>query len=271
MNIIYSPLDKELSLSPYVQQLQNAYQDMLSDTYFGYGIISTNDIESPRADNVPLIMCRTLIQNGYRLKAKSQKYVMLIKFANFGDAMMIDLISLDKEYHKDIALGHYKRIGVEFSENIMGDVAKVRSIPQICVGSYLKMNNGNLLLSGESGDFGNEPFDKVNGDHLANLVLKACGIDNVMHYETDKGEEIIKKLLAHMSEHKLTTDFYEKTFDVFSKKDRFQTGWYKNMKILDRVIAGEGDMLTVSAQELTEGFGRHVAHTQIAKKISENK
>ncbi len=227
-----------------------------------------------------MVNMRTFIENGARAK-NDQKYVVGIRFYGFGDMASIDVISLDKGFHKEIAYEHLKRldwpmIGDEFGKPV-DEFTQTTRAPFVVVGGHLKVGvDNNVGFSGASGDYGDAIlFSDSNA--IAAYVASSCGID-VIGGDKEKGAAFVSDLLEIMLKHKLKQDFYEQLVDeiyqrrsdttrVFSSQ---HVGSLITMKALDRAIGEDKHMLQTMVDEVTGGLGRYFLIANVAQRVKEN-
>ena len=166
---------------------------------------------SGNLDKMSMITFRTFIENGECAK-NDQKYILGIRFYSFGDMATIDIISLNKGYHKEIAYNHQKMMGwpsfKEFFNETVDPLKATYEAPFIFIGGHLKVDEfGKVNFFSSSDDYGNEAlFSK--GNSIAAYVAEACGLQ-VKNTDKTIGKAFIKDLLIFMRENKLKKDFYE--------------------------------------------------------------
>ncbi len=231
-------------------------------------------------DKVAMIICRTLIENGARAQ-NDQKYIVGIRFYSYGDMATIDVISLDKAYHKDICFEHLTRLGwPSFDEQTGQSVNKfdetVRS-PFLFVGGHLKVKNGTHVdFTGASQDYGdNILFSDANA--IAAYAASISGIE-IGIGDKEKGKAFVQSMLEFMLIQKTKKDFYEQLVQEVSEK----TPWKKSftaqhmgaliaMKVLDRSIAEGKSTIPILIEELSGGgLARHLLLTGVVKNIKES-
>ncbi len=230
-----------------------------------------------------MIVVRSYIEKSDRAK-EDQKYVIGIRFYSFGDMATIDLISLDKGYHKEIVKDHIERMNWPVIDNKKLPIFTMNEeenlVPFIFVGGHLCIDeHEKVSFSGSSGDFGsNIIFSDAND--VAAYVASLCGIGTINEKMKKTGEEFIDNLLSFMKDNKLKKDFYEKFVDYgFSKDHKCKTqvfngqqlGALFSMKVTDRVVVDGDDILIAMVDEVTGGFGRYVMLSGVAHNMRKQK
>ncbi len=228
-------------------------------------------------EKVAVVLMRTFIENGDRAK-EDQKYVVGIHFSSFGDMAIIDVISHDKEYHKEICYDHIKRMGwPSFNEEMNRPVNyfdETTRAPFMLTGGHLKTKKRKVSFFGTSGDYG----DKIlfsDSNSIAAYAAFASGIELGLG-EKEIGESFVKEILQIMYNHKLKVSFYEELVkDIFQRSSdenialtSQHIGALVTMKIADRMISEEKDMLSVTVDEVFGGgIGRAVMLASLARKL----
>ena len=246
----------------------------------GCSIITVEDKQSSPGE-VGVAIIRMFVENGKQAK-QDQKYVVGVRFRNFGDMAIIDVISLDLAYHRDIATRHLENLGwptlnsVE-SKNKFEDSY---SIPFMFVGGHLCVNDENkIAFSENNSDYGrNIFFSDISS--IASYAAMTCEID--LQKEPDKngeGEKFVKEILEFMLNNKLKKGFYEllsvneleklrmsgkKTNDFFTGQN---LSGLMMMKATDRQITEGGDITKILTNEISEGFAKHMLIARAADMI----
>lgn len=239
----------------------------------GCAIVVDSD-SSGEPDKTALITVRIFIENGNRVKTEAQKYVVGIRFYSFGDMATIDIISLDRGYHKNIAAEHLKRMNWQTFGN-GDDFGKTYQAPFVFVGGLLTAKEDQVGFFGESMDMGKNIF-VGNGNSIAAYAASICGIA-VKDGDKAEGELLVKKLLQFMKENKMKQDFYEQfiSFVQSSNPDpdfiKSFTGQHMGalitMKATDRSITENADIITMMTQELVDGLGKYALVSHVAEKF----
>lgn len=224
-------------------------------------IASAFDIKNP--EKTSLIIFRTFIQNGEKAK-KGQKYIIGIRFYSFGDMATIDLISLEDGFHKYICYEHLKRMNFLLQEeNISGSINYHDTINAPCffAGGHLKVQDNDIVnFFGDSGDYGGGiMFSDSNS--LANYILSLIGKSSG---SKDSGQNLVHYLLRFMYNNKLKREFYRNfVADLFSREEDVtitsqNIGALIAMKVIDRHLLGEGDILQLMVDESSGGLARDI-------------
>lgn len=259
-----------------VTEFEKVYPEKPSIT--GCAIAVESD-EPGNPDKTAIITMRTFIENGKRAKG-DQKYVLGIKFYSFGDMATFDVISTDKEYHRDIIhehltrLGHIERTPTE-SKNKLNDTYFQ---PMMIVGGHLGVKeNDNVNMIGDSGDYTGKVLREDVND-IAKYVISSCRAN--VEGDTNKGQGFVKDMLDFMKENKMKEDFYERLLDFVYARDpqnyRAFTGQHLSsliqMKVADRIIKeGGGDPLRLTTEEMTDGLGRYAMVAAVAAEMKRPK
>jgi len=265
----------ELGMYWPVSSFMEAYK---RDNHLTGCVAATLSLDPENPNKTALVFLRTCIENSKRLKkGKSQKYVLALKFYNFGDLATLDVISLDKSFHRDVAYEHLKRMGWPLSES--DSVSRFKETvqsPFIFVGGSLDVSNeGVVRFFGKSGDYGNK-ISSVEIHAICKYVVSACGLRK----EGDlAGETFINNLLKFMLRFKRKSDFYEKFYqDVLTNAPSLdqvfttqQLGALMMMKVADRTIGEEGDRLQIMTEEVVDGFGKFVTVAGVAEQIKRSR
>ena len=178
---------------------------------------------SGNPDTTAIVTMRTFIQNGTRAKS-DQKYVVGVRFCSFGDTAIIDVISFDKGFHKEITYEHLKRqewsmFNEHGDEIYIDEFAETTRAPFVVVGGHLKVDSDNqVAFSGASGDYGKDIFFSES-NAIAAYIASVCGLE-VIEGDKKKGEAFVSDLLEIMLKHKLKPDFYEQFVDeVYQRRN----------------------------------------------------
>lgn len=261
-----------------ISDFEEAYPE--KDGIKKYGVVSLFDGEKP--NKVSVVFIRTFIENGERAKS-DQKYVVGIRFYSFGDMATIDVISLDKGYHKEICYDHLKRQNwpiwselVNMPTDMIGE--STRS-PFMFVGGHLGTEGSNKVnFFGSSGDYG----DKILFSDANSIAAYAASVSGIDLGKGDKavGEQFVMDLLNLMYEEKKKPDFYERlikhVFDMSLDIDLTLTaqhiGSLVSMKVEDRLIAEENkNIFDVTVDEICNGgIARAITLNSIARRIRIN-
>jgi hypothetical protein len=232
---------------------------------------------SGHPDIVAVATLRTFIENSARAK-EDQKYVVGIRFYGFGDMATIDVISLDKDFHKNIAYEHVRRMLwpmlSEQSAKPINELDETTRAPFVVVGGHLKVNPDNkVCFSGASGDYGDAIFFS-DSNAIAAYVTSTCGID-VVEGDKEKGAAFVNDLLEIMLKHKLKKDFYEQLVgEIYQRRSDASKlfsaqhiGALITMKALDRAISEDKTMVKMIVDEISGGLGRYFFVAAIAQGI----
>jgi hypothetical protein len=265
---------KDLQIFWPVQAFEKAYPEE------GYirkcAAITLYDENKP--DHAAMVMVRIFIENGERAKS-DQKYVVGIRSYSFGDMMTIDVISLDKGYHKEICYDHLKRLNWpmwnELTSRPVDMIGESTLSPFLFIGGHLKVEEGEKVnFFGSSGDYG----DKIlfsDGNSIAAYAASLSGIELGLG-DKEIGENFVMEMLDLTYDQKKTPDFYEKLIahvfnmsqDVNITLTAQHVGALVTMKVADRFINENKDFITLIVEETCGGgIGRAITLNSIARKL----
>lgn len=242
-------------------------------------IASGNLTQDP--DKSALIIFRAFIENGRSVK-NDQKYVLGIRFYSFGDMATIDLISLDRGYHRDMAYEHIQKFDWPIMDDTyqrsLNKVQETMHAPFIFVGGHLAVGDGNkVALFSDSGDYGGHIFFS-NINDIASFVLSTISGVTATGGNIETGKNIIQGIMDLMDQHKLQPDFYEKLVEYVNRQPIHGSGFTAQhigallmMKVKDRIIRENGDFLSTIVDEMSGGLGRYILISGVAKNIRLNK
>lgn len=248
-----------------IMLFQEAYPASLGITGCAFAV---GDDALEEVDAISLVVLRVFIENSRRLREGTQKYVVGIRFSNFGDMATIDVISLDKPNHRDIALEHCRRMGYHVHEGKLGAFEQTYQLPFLFVGGFLNLTeDGDVVFHGASQDYGSDVI-LGNANEIATSVASLCEIQ-VGKADTTVGQTFLERVLELMKEYKMSPMFYEALVDhVFrgnTARDYQKAfigqhlGALMTMKAIDRVLAEGGDFLQKMVEEVAGGgLSRHV-------------
>jgi len=183
----------------------------------------------------------------------------------------IDLISLDRENHRDIASEHVKRMEWPLAENVSGS-EKFESTyhsPFAVTGGHLRVtDNDSLCFHGDSSDYTDYLlWSKANP--VASFIAESLGL--TVENNTRPGKQFMQKLLSFLQEHKLSDDFYEelatKSFTDGGRVTGQQLSAMLTMKSADRVLEEDEDFVSILVNELTGGFSSKIMVANAARQL----
>lgn len=231
--------------------------DAFADSFM---LTMSQDEMSSDPDGIAVMLVRVLIEKG-----GPRKYIMTMKFQGFGDLVMIDIVSLDQAYHKDIGAAYLKMWGVDFSTK-----EPMYEVPVMLAGGWTSPDGETVKLESESMDFGNRLLGK-DINEIGNYLLSFTEKDNP-DVDTTPGENTIREILEFVLAHKRQPDFYEKLVDQLyangeGKISHQHLSGLLHMKVEDRVAAGDGDYLTILVQEVAGGTPRYAMMQSVARRL----
>ncbi len=254
--------------------------ETFNENYKEEGIKSSSiatifDVKFP--DKTGLVILRSFIQKSERAKT-DQKYIIGLRFYSFGDMATIDLISLDKEYHREICYDHLKRMNFplwgEKMERVDYYEETTRS-PFIFAGGHLKiLEDDSIKFFGDSGDYSGKLLFSCSNS-IARFIASNSMINSIG--EKKAGQNFIEHILKFMFENKLKREFYQNfVADIFQKDEinlnSQNVGALIAMKVLDRYLMEEGDIFNLMFEEISGGgLARDIMLHSVAQKIKSKK
>jgi|GEM_PF-1181257 len=235
-------------------------------------------------EKTALIVIRTFIERGRNIEV-SQKYVLGIHFCSFGDMAIIDVISLDHLYHRDMAYEHVQKfnwpiLSANFQQT--GDkLGETTRCPFVFVGGYLRADeNNNIDLSGGSSDYTKNVFFSDSNNIVSFIISKITGF-TATGGNQEKGALLIRQLLEIMFKHRQQPDFYEQLIEAVNQNPGLYGGAFTSqhigglmmMKVQDRLILEKGnkDFFQLVIDEMTDGLGRYILVSGVARQIRQRK
>lgn len=222
-------------------------------------------------DQASLIVIRSFIENGERAKSKEgQKYIIGLRFYSFGDLATIDLISLDKDFHREICYEHIKRMGWPIFSPERGPQVnfyqETLHTPVIFSGGFLKISPDDKIdFLGQSGDYGGKIFFS-NTNQVSHFIESLS--------EGDMKGGLIEYLLNFMYENKLKKTFYSDLIkDLYANQGKIELssqniGALINMKVIDRYVLGEGNILALTVEEFSGGLAQDIMLQKIVASLN---
>lgn len=255
-----------------ISDFTQVYRD--SNSLMNCAAVSMSD-EDGNPDKTAIITLRTYIENGAKAK-DDQKYIVGIRFYAHGDLASIDIISLDKGFHREICYEHMTRMGWPSMNQEMGlavdQLSETTRTPFAFVGGHLRVeNDAQVHFSGSSGDYGDAIFFS-DANSIAAYVASVCGIQ-VIEGDKEKGKLFIEEMLELMLKHKLKENFYEEMVREISDRNPDRTftsqhiGSLMMMKVVDRSIKENKDLISLMIDEMSGGLGRSIMLNSVAQKI----
>lgn len=176
------------------------------------------------------IFVRILLEESHRLR-QGQKFVITFRFQAFGEVLMIDVVSLNEDFHWQIASRYLSLYGIRRR----GSHSLTDEVPYVIAGGFANCRNDQIDFSGESQDFG----DKILGldvNCLAQFLLINTEIATNIG-SASKGEELLCQLAQVMLTHGGQSDFYERFVDF--ARDRNAKFYAQNIGALIRMRADD--------------------------------
>ncbi len=234
------------------------------------------DAEFP--DKTGMIIFRTFIEKSERAR-KDQKYIIGLRFYTFGNFATIDLISLDKEFHREICYEHLKKMNFPMWGAYLEEVdyySETTRAPFVFAGGHLKISEDDSVeFFGDSGDYSGKLL-LSDCNSLARYIASVSGIESSK--EAESGKAFVKHLLEFMFENKLKREFYQNfVADLYLQKEEVSLnsqniGALIAMKVIDRLTMNEGnDFIGLMVEEITDGLPREIMLHSMARRIRSEK
>ncbi len=250
----------------------NSFNEAYDNTKgFRKVIMTSLSSDHKNPDKTAILVFRLFIEKGASLE-KGQKYVLCLRFYGFGDLATLDLISLNKSYHKNIASEHIKRMNWPEPEEDSDDFDTVLQSPFLFSGAFVELKDEKLIFSSTSQDYGNSVF-LADCKEVSVYLSSLCGLLVSNKQSEDRGKNFLNKILHFILENKKQNDFYEKFVDLALSVPEIkslspqQISSLLNMKAFDRSVRENKGIFFVIAEELTDGFIRSVMLKTITKRL----
>lgn len=263
------------------EKLVNSYiqNNNLGESYYDQFYLSSfPKDEMPTADNVGLLLVRSLFADINGEKSSENKYVMLQSYYDQGDLSTIDIIKLPKGYHKEIIKTYLSDILVpEVSQQLI-PVSNEGYSRFLTAGAHLSRSGDKIIFKNTSQDFGNK-LSTYNINDVAAYLLNKSNLNFEGVSDNNKlslGEEYVSKALNLMSEHKKSNNFYSRMLDIYLD-DILASGKSISgilphslmmIKAHDRAFAEDKDIVQTMVEETSGGMTREFMLRGIAYKIA---
>ncbi len=273
-------LDKfELAAMWPVSDFMAAYQKTPKKLAGASVFTLTNPGETNKA---AILIFRLFVEDSHRLQ-NEQKYVLGLRFYSFGDIATIDIIALNKEYHREIAYSHLVTMDWPvLNEDPGGSSRELEAsmhTPCLISGGYLQIDSqGQLSFAGQSQDYGGTmlTFDSNN---IANFLVSTIPGVEINDHNLEAGKKFVQQILEIMLQHNNQKNFYEKLLEhIYSPENddqeslsAQQIGALAMMKIADRALMENLNFLHLTVDEFSSGLSRYIMLLTVAKKIRRQK
>ena len=240
---------------PGEQWFENFYNNKVGDKI---GIVIATEDNNP--DTMGLCMGRIFIEKSAKLTT-DQKFILAITTYGFGDICLVDIISLDKGFHREMVKEH--------TLCMTGETLTL--IPFIMAGGHISQVENKINVFGSSGDFGNDIVSQ-NAVDIASYILHECGFE--IESPTEKGEEFFEKFTAFLSANKLSKDFYNRFASSEFIKTNFTSTQLEGLLYLaarDRASTENISMIEATIAEMAGGAPRTYFVNKVAEKIRAGK
>ena len=219
-------------------------------------LISLSD--RANSDQVSLALGRVFIEKSDRIKRR-QNYLVGLRFYSLGELVTVDVISVNKEFHREICHEHLQRMKwPSWSRKLNQPVDyfdNTTYAPFLFSGGCLQLKDDNKINFIEGSDsFGKGVFFP-SANSLAAYISSLVGIK--VAGDKSLGENFVRNILQITHQHKGRENFYEElvqnTFQqnsVMSASPSSQyLGSFLTMKALDRSIFEGENMLSIMTEE----------------------
>lgn len=247
----------------------------------GISLISN---DSTNADTIGIVATRIFIEKSQKAISASQKYIISLRFSNFGDMCIVDLISLDKGFHRNIIAEHLRRMDWNIipAEAIKNDADSVIMAPIVMSGGHLKIDDttDETYFFGESMDFTGSIF-RNTCNSMAAYLMTTCNLPVSKENDSDieAGREFFEKLVTFMANNKLKDNFYELAVDFIREQNSKDSidftsqhiGGLISMAAVDKCHKNGTEFMQTHVLEMVEGVGRYIFVSGFAKTIKRNR
>ncbi len=252
-----------------IETFNKAYSEKGIKTSFIANMFDPNFLE-----RTAVIILRTFIQKSERART-DQKYIIGLRFYSFGDMATIDLISLDKNFHREICYNHLERMNFPmWGENLkrVNHYEKTTRAPFIFAGGHLRVSEDDSVeFFGDSGDYTGRLL-LSDSNSLARYISSVSGIKS--KGEIGPGKTLVEHLLRFMFENKLGREFYQNLIaDLYLQEEELSLNPQNmaaliTMKVLDLLSINESlDFIKLMTEEMAEGLSRDIMIHSVARKI----
>lgn len=219
-----------------------------------------------------VIALRLFLQDGIKLRDE-QKYIIALRFYNFGKMATLDVISLDSEKHEEIVGEHLKQINALESKGAKPYSVSTQ-IPFVISGAWVKKDPQNFLkFDYTSFEYGHSMFF-ANSNAVASYVAHVCGLKVRPFENVFLGEDCISNILDFMVNLKSRYKFYElfvaKALRGFRNQDGLssqQVASLLMMKVLDRHEREGEDFSSLFIEEINYGLNKHYLLESMALRL----
>lgn len=251
MEIIRNEFWKDFVLT---QVFEKNYSMIGGENILVYSVLGK--LEEDKLEEVAIIFLRCFIQKGEEL-LNGQKYVIGMRFVDFGGMAVVDLISIEGKSHRDIAYEHTKNMQwlLDSTTEPHDRFMATYNVPVIYTGGYVKAaTDGRLRFFGSSGDYTNKIFGEDVND-IARFISFACNIAAIS--ETKQSATFFDNLLGLMLRNKNHKCFYESIVEsyIYTRLTAQQIGALITMKSLDRALAEGKSVIEMLVDEVTNPAG----------------
>lgn len=211
---------------------------------------------------------RIIIEKG-PLRSVRQKYGVFVRFYAFGETATVDIVSMDREHHREIAEEHLRRMRWDdYGEGLgqsAGFLDATESLPFLTAGGHLATDGSKAAFYGSDDGYGDR-FFFTDADALAACAAAACGM-MIDRGNIQAGGAFIRETLEFMCEHGGKDDFYEQLVDRVLARTKGGThpftaeraGAILIMKVLDRDLAEKKPKRIIMREEVKSGLLKHLS------------
>lgn len=221
-------------------------------------LISLSDKTS--SDQTSLVLGRVFIEKSDRIKRR-QNYLVGLRFYSLGELVTIDVISVNKGFHREICHEHLQRMKwPSWSRKLNQPVDyfdNTTYAPFLFSGGCLQFKDDKISFIEGSDNFGKGVFFP-SANSLAAYISSLAGIK--VAGDKSLGENFVKNILQITHQYKGRENFYEElvqnTFRQNSTMSVSPSSQYLGslltMRVLDRSILEGENMLSIMTEEVAK-------------------
>ncbi len=223
-------------------------------------------------DKTAVLIFRLFIENSERLK-EGQKYVLALRFYNFGDLVTLDLISLNKAYHRNMASEHILKMNWPPIQEGSDDLERVYHSPFLFVGAFVQLKDESFIFSSKSQDYGSSVFF-ADCNEIATYLSSLCNLAVSNDKDKVEGKNFLDKILQFILKNKGQNNFYEKFVTNILENQKGAEGFSSQqissllyMKAIDRSLKEKKPFFQIIVDEMSGGFSRNLMLQSITKRL----
>lgn len=265
MEIIRTGYWKEFDL---MKVFEKAYAAIQGDNVLVYSVLGK--LEEDKMEEAGIILLRCFIQKGEEI-LNGQKYILGVRFVNYGDMAIMDLVSVQNKSHRDIAYEHAKEMHwlLDLTAKPHDRFMSTYNVPVVYAGGHVKATaDGQLSFFGSSSDYTNQILGE-DTNCIARFISFACNIESATR-ETEESANFFDNLLGLMLRYKGQKSFYENMvqYYIHTNLTAQHIGALVTMKSLDRALAEAKNVINMLVEEVVnpEGLAKFILIAGAARK-----